>query len=136
VVVLACALAAGLGLAACTSARNTLGRPVDACYQALPVAAAAVHHQGRFSGVVLLGRHALAASRPIGAVVTAAGGPRPASVCAVAFHGQFRASDVAQPVSGSAPTGHWALVLVALPSQRLIGTAIGPHPPWSLRALF
>jgi hypothetical protein len=122
-------LAAAGGLAGCTSARNTLGTPVNACYQALPVAAAAVHHRGHFAGVVLLGRRALRSDRRVGAVLTDIGGSLPRSVCVVSFHGRFAAGDVERPIGTSVANGRWALVLVALPSKDLVGTVVSRRPP-------
>ncbi len=129
-------LAAGIGVASCTSARNTLGPPVGACYRALPVAAAAVHHQGRFAGVRLVSRHELAPEQPIGRLLATAGAATPRSACVVAFRGRFTAADVTDATPGSATTGRWATVVVTMPADQVVATVVEPRPPSSFTDLF
>lgn len=129
------AAAAAVALSGCTSARNALGTPVDTCYRALPVAARAVHHRGSFSGVLLLGRGALAPADSLGALVARRGGPSVRSVCVVVFHGSYDRGDVRDPADTAAGTRRWGVVLVSTPANRLLGTVLVAKPPFNLRDL-
>ncbi len=121
----------GATLSACTSARNTMATPVSACYRALPVAATAVHHRGRFAGVRLVDARALAARPGLAQVVAGHGTASLRSVCVVVFRGSYRPSAV-DAVAGAPSTAArpYAAVLVALPGDRLLGTVLLTRPPW------
>lgn len=132
--VLAAAITGGGALAGCTSARNTLATPVSGCFRALPVAAAAVHHQGSFAGVRLVGARVLRSSPVLAPVVSAPGSQPAASVCVVAFRGSFASSgsNRVDALVGPMPTGtsRYALVLVAMPGDRLLGTVLVDRSLW------
>lgn len=129
------ALAAVAGLAACTSARNGLGTPVDACYRALPVAAGAVGHQGRFAGVVLMGERALHRSTAFAEEVQRRGGPSVHAACVVAFRGGFSTGSVRDAVVAGQGPLRWAVVVVSSPGNRVIVTVLSARPPLGLADL-
>lgn len=133
------ALAAGLmaaaGLAACTSARNGLGTPVDACYRALPVAAGAVGHQGRFAGVVLVGDHLLKGDTAFAQEVRRRGGPSLHAACVVGFRGHFGAGAVHGAVVAGPGPSRWAVVVVSSPGNHLVVTVLTSRPPFDLAEL-
>ena len=101
--VVAALLAAALALPACTP-RNSLGTGSTACIQAIPVAAAEVHHKGRPEGV----RTARAASLAQRIPEVAPLGKQ--TVCLVAFSDDFRPGDVTHAKVQRA--GRYALVVV------------------------
>ena len=127
----AAVLAAAAGLGGCTSARNTLATPVSACYRALPVAANAVHHRGKFAGVRLVDARSLASRPGLARIVAEQGGGPVRAVCVVVFHGSFDAAAVdvgaAGPSTGTRP---YAVVMVAIPDDRFLGTVLAERPPW------
>jgi hypothetical protein len=90
-------------LASCTP-RNSLGTGSTACIQAIPVAAAEVHHKGRPEGV----RTARAASLAQRIPEVAPLGKQ--TVCLVAFSDDFRPGDVTHAKVQRA--GRYALVVV------------------------
>jgi hypothetical protein len=100
IVLLAAAVAS---LASCTP-RNSLGTGSTACIQAIPVAAAEVHHKGRPEGV----RTARAASLAQRIPEVAPLGKQ--TVCLVAFSDDFRPGDVTHAKVQRA--GRYALVVV------------------------
>jgi len=127
-----------IALSGCTAARNALGTPVSSCFHALPVAADAVQHHGRFAGVRLVSITDLSRHRRLSslAAVVAARAGTDRSVCVVTFRGSFTGGDVADPIAAPAgATRSYALVVVATPADRLLGTALVAKPPWTLRDL-
>ena len=126
-------LCAPVVLAGCTAARNTLGTRVGVCYHALPVAAAAVHHRGKFAGVRLVGAGDLRALGRLGDMVRGSALP---SLCVVGFRGSFTSAQVVDPV-GAAVTAPrpYAVVVVTAPGDRLVGTAVLRRLPLALRDL-
>lgn len=109
-------------LAGCTSARNGLGTSDSSCYGALPAATKAAGSPSRLLGVHLFKvadlRHQ---NRKLLTELTA-GESSTADVCAVAFSGHFTAHSVRKPHGRT--VGHVAIVVLARPSNRLLGTAV------------
>jgi acyl dehydratase len=132
---LGAALVAAAGLAACTSARNGLGTPVDACYRALPVAAAAVGHQGRFAGVVLAGDRLLHGDTAFAQEVQRRGGPSVHAACVVGFRGHFAVASVHDAVVAGHGPLRWAIAVVSSPGNDLIVTVLTSRPPFDLAEL-
>jgi hypothetical protein len=95
--------AAVLALASCTP-RNSLGTGSTACIQAIPVAAAEVHHKGRPEGVRTVSAASLAKRIPEVAPL----GKQ--TVCVVAFSDDFKPGDVTHAKVQRA--GRYALVVV------------------------
>lgn len=126
-------MCAPVALAGCTAARNALGPRVGTCYHALPVAAAAVHHRGKFSGVRLLRAGDLRAWRRLDEMVQ---GTKLPSLCVVGFRGSFTSAQVVDPV-GAAVTAPrpYAVVVVNAAGDHLLGTALLRRLPLPLRDL-
>jgi hypothetical protein len=126
----ALAVLASVVLTACTSVRDDLGTSDSGCYVALPVATAAVGHQGHLRGVRLVDVSALRghASRLYRAA-TSVPGPKIEHVCLVAYTGHFDADTVTQPIGQ--PQGVLAVVEVEYPDNRLVATLLIAHPPLS-----
>jgi hypothetical protein len=122
------AVLASVALTACTSVRNDLGTSSSGCYIALPVATAAVGHQGHLRGVRLVGVSSLRsyASRLYRAA-TSAPGPKIEHVCLVAYTGHFDADAVSRPIGQ--PQGQLAVVEIEYPDNHLLATLIVAHPP-------
>lgn len=83
----------------CTSAHNSLGTGSSPCFSALPVAEAAVHHQGSLLGVRRLPVHKLGHHRAhqLGPVTPGE------LVCVAAFRGEYQPGSVdheERPVAG------------------------------------
>lgn len=122
------ALAAGILLAGCTSARNGLGTTQSDCYVAIPAATRAVHGRGHLQGVQLEPVSALRDHAPrLYRAATTAPKPPVARVCLVAFTGRFRAADLAEHLGDA--TGRLAVVELAYPGNRLLATLLVAHPP-------
>lgn len=128
---MACCLIAvcllGSALAGCTTVRSDLGTTDSSCYLALPAASRAVRAEGRLVGVHLftLGRLRELAPRLSRRLVVPH--PPPREVCAIEFTGTFTAESVVMPVGRR--SGHLAVVVLASPSNRLLGTVLLQHPP-------
>jgi hypothetical protein len=117
-----------LGLAAgCTASRNVLGTGDSACFQAIPVAEQAVHHHGKFVGV-----HRVTTDRLHKRLPEVARHPHKA-VCVVAYRGNFHSDEVRMAKPGR--TGHYAVVVVSSPGNRLLRTYVLPKLPLSFRHL-
>ena len=118
-------------VASCASPRAVLNTSQSSCYRAIPAAADAVSHQGRFAG---LRRISVGANQavPLGAglglprrtttttVLPATGQATPTSVssqpraaCMVAFRGTFEPVKIPL-LRGLNRTGHYAVVVVGL----------------------
>jgi hypothetical protein len=126
---------AGALCGACTSPRNALGTNASPCYQALPVAAAAVHHRGTLQGVRLVDVERLPENDRLRAVLSKGGGSTIKTVCAFSYRGSYRLDQVQrplgrQPTGGSAP---YAVVLVSMPHNALLATFVLAHQPFRFR---
>ena len=136
----ALAVLGGLGLPACTSPRNALGDATGRCYEALPVARAALHGAGRFAGARYLTVDALTRSlsemHPRVVDVPARPASGRSAVCVVAYAGRFDASRVERGWAVDARTGRFALVVVAAPSGRLLATLVLETVPLRFGGLF
>jgi len=130
VVVLALGAAAGC-------ARNTLGTTSSPCFQALALAKDAVHDRGSFVGVRLVSAAELAKLRRLDGVV-AKRSPTPVhNVCLVGYSGSFRSDQVTLP-AGRVPAsgvGHFAVVVVSNPQNRLLATLVLAREPVRFRHL-
>lgn len=129
VVLLVVALVVTLG--GCTAARNTLGTNSSPCFDALAVAETAVHHHGSFAGVRLISLASFGRAVHLGADILADAGPGVHDVCAVSYRGTFTVGKVARPL-GPPPkggVGHYAVVVVAKPQNRLVGTVVRLKEP-------
>jgi len=127
-------MAVAAASSACTSARNTLGTNSSPCYTAIPVAANAVHHRGRFLGVRLLSARQASTRRRLDALLDARA-PKVKTVCVVAYGGSYRLSQVKRPFGMPPPsgTGAVAIVVVSSPHNRLIGTVVLRRVPLPFR---
>ncbi|MGP0031489.1 MAG: hypothetical protein ACLPVF_13400 [Acidimicrobiales bacterium] len=125
-VVAGCVLLATVG-AGCTSARSNLGTSDSSCYLALPAAARAVHRQGRLAGVHLYSLGTLRHVAPLVYQAVAPGHATSQRVCVVEFEGRFSESSVADPHGRTA--GRLAVVVTAMPSNRLLGTVLFARTP-------
>lgn len=113
-------------LAGCTSARNTLGTSASPCFDALALAGNAVHHRGTFAGVRLVSFDTVGTDLHMRSKLSALFGPKVHSVCAVSYRGTFGADQVERPL-GPPPAGgigHFAIVIVSKPQNRLLGTIV------------
>jgi hypothetical protein len=129
-------VAASLGFAACTSARNALGPQASPCFRVLAVARAAVNDEGRFAGVRYLSpKDLMAALRamktgPHGRFAIPAELRRERSaVCAVAYRGSYSTGGVA---FGWPPNRHadpLAVVVVRVRDVRVLVTFVLRKPP-------
>jgi hypothetical protein len=121
--------AAALG--GCASARNELGTAESHCYIALPAAESAVHHRGVLHGVRLLTVTSLTSLKPRASLLYRAAkdapGPKVTQVCLFAFGGDFKASDVEDPIGRNA--GHLAVVELSYPGKRLLATLVARRVP-------
>lgn len=108
--------------AGCTSARSNLGTSDSSCYLALPSAVKAVGSHARLIGVHLftlgkLKREAPRLQREFSPQLRSG-----EKVCVLAFSGQFTPSSVSK--GRGLPSGTVAVVVVATPSNRLLGTVV------------
>jgi len=95
---------------------------------ALPAADGAVHGTGRLVGVRLVTVDALRTDAPHAFATATSAGARPSDrVCLVAYEGRFAASGVQRPTGRS--SGRFAVVVVAYPGARLLGTVIFRRVP-------
>jgi hypothetical protein len=127
---------ASLGIAACTSPRNTLGPEESPCFRVLAVARAAVDNTGHFAGVRYLSPSDLAAALRdmktgprLRFAIPAALRHERAAVCAVAYRGSFSTNGVAL---GWPPDRHeepLAIVVVRLRDLRVLITFVLPKAP-------
>jgi hypothetical protein len=128
-------LVAGAALGACTSPRDALGTNASPCYQALPVAAAAVHHRGAFQGVRLIDAQHLGRNDQLRAVLSVRAGHPIRSVCAFSYRGAYTLDQVERPL-GFPPAespAPYAVVLVATPQNTLLATFVLEHQPFRFR---
>lgn len=124
-------LVIGATLFGCTSARDTLGTNASPCYEALVIAANAVHHTGSFAGVHLLSFTKIGSDAHIQSVLSARAGSTVHDVCVVSYKGTFRVDHVERPL-GQPPAdgvGHYAIVIVSKPQNHLLGTVVRATQP-------
>jgi hypothetical protein len=117
VVILSAWLASG-----CTSARANLGTTASSCYLALPAATQATGTHAKFLGVQLFSLNGLKKEAPKLYARIAAQPTTRQQVCVFAFSGQFTQATVSHP--RGRPSGPVAVVVLARPSNRLLGTII------------
>jgi hypothetical protein len=129
--VLPALLLAGSLLAACSSARDSLGTSDESCYLALPTAKDAVgmpaHTHPHLEGVRRFTVADLKAPAPhlYAKLKDELSGKQ--AVCLVAYTGHFDASTVSKAFGRS--SGSLAVVAVTTPGNKLIGTLILAHLP-------
>lgn len=123
--VAALAAGGGLGLAGCSAVRNDLGTSSSSCYEALPMASAAVHHRGHLHGVRLVSAASLRTRAPSLYEVAATEGQK--SVCLVAFTGEFTRPAVRRPAGQV--EGDLAVVELGYPDGRLLRTLLITRQP-------
>jgi len=114
-------------LAGCSTARNDLGTSDNSCYLALPSASNAVGGHGRLLGVDLLTSTALRQQAPRLFTALATQRVSPKRVCVIAFVGHFNKTMVSDPLGRS--SGRVAVVVLATPSNQLLGTVIFTRAP-------
>jgi hypothetical protein len=121
----------------CTAARDTLGTNSSPCFHALAKSADAVDDRGVFSGVRLVSASTLAKVPHVEAVLKARSSTPLHNVCAVAYRGNFRLSQVSKP-AGKVPksgVGHFAIVVVSTPQNDLLATFVLEKEPVQFRHL-
>jgi len=129
---------AGATLGACTSPRDALGTNASPCFQALPIAAGAVHHRGTLQGVRLIDVNRLGAQDRLRAVLTvpavAAGHPI-RTLCAFSYRGSYTSDQVERPLDGqpSGTVAPYAVVLVSTPQNTLLATFVLAREPLRFR---
>lgn len=131
----ALALLGALLGAGCTSARNTLGTSSSPCFRAVAVATDAVEDRGALAGVRLLGARDLEKRPRLRDALATRAGHAVKNVCAVAFTGQYRTTDVHDPI-GHGPgggVGTIAVALVSYPQDHLLGTLVLKSVPLPFR---
>jgi hypothetical protein len=129
-----------LGLSAltgCTSARDTLGTNSSPCFSALALAKDAVHGHGMFAGVRLVSESSLVKLHHVDAVIKQRSTTRLRNVCLVAYRGDFRPSQVMR-AAGKVPAsgvGHFAVVVISTPQNKLLATFVLEKEPVRFRHL-
>ena len=126
-----------LTVAGCTSARDTLGTNSSPCFKALALSADAVHDRGKFAGVRLLSASTIKKIPRVDDVLSRRSSTRLHNVCAVAYSGTFRPSQVKRP-AGRVPAsgvGHFAIVVVSTPQNVLLATFVLEKEPVRFRHL-
>jgi hypothetical protein len=110
--VLAGILAVAVAASSCTTNRNALGTGASPCYQAIPVAARAVHGHGRFVGVRRV------PARTVRAWLGERGAARRRTFCLVAYRDEYEPGSV----EGAPPaaSGPYAVLVVSSPGDHLV----------------
>jgi hypothetical protein len=124
-------------LSGCTAARDTLGTNSSPCFHALALAADAVHDRGVFAGVRLVSYSSLAKLHRMDPVIKARSSTPLENLCLVAYGGDFRLSQVRRP-AGKMPrsgVGHFAIVVVSTPQNKLLATFVLEKEPVRFRHL-
>ena len=128
-------VAGGAVLGACTSPRNALGTTANQCYQALPVAADAVHERGSLQGVMIIDARKLSPTSRLRSVLAVQANSPVRTVCAFSYRGVYRTDQVERPL-GRGPagsTGTYAVVMVSSPQNQLLATFVLDHQPLRFR---
>ena len=124
-------------LAGCTAARDTLGTNSSPCFHALALAADAVHDRGKFAGVRLVSEAALSKTHHLQSVLKMRSTTPLHNVCLVAYNGEYRPSQVMK-AAGKVPSsgvGHFAIVAVSSPQNKLLATFVLGKEPVRFRHL-
>jgi hypothetical protein len=118
-------------VAGCTTPRDALGTNASPCFRALPVAADAVGERGALQGVRLLSSATLAHEPRLRSVLSARAGAPVGSVCVFAYRGRYTQQDVQKPlgVPPASGVGSYAVAVVSMPANRLIGTFVLESEP-------
>jgi hypothetical protein len=124
-------------LSGCTSARDTLGTNSSPCYRALAIAEDAVHNRGSFAGVRLVPATQLKKVRDVEGVLDKRSTTPLHNVCVVDYRGAFRLDQVQRPAGLGPATGvgHFAIVVVSNPQNRLLATFVLEREPVRFRHL-
>jgi hypothetical protein len=135
--VVAVASVSSLGLAGCTAARNALGTNSSPCYLALPVAKDAVYGRGTFGGVRLVTPMDLAKDHRVPADLEARAKGKLKDLCVVEYRGSYNVDQVKEPLGRPPPSGvgHYAIVVVARDTNKLLGTFVRATLPVRFRHL-
>ena len=126
-----------LGAAAAGCARNTLGTTSSPCFRALPLGEDAVHDRGSFVGVRLVSAAKLTKLRRLDGLLARRSRTPVHNVCLVGYSGSFRPDQVMLP-AGQVPAsgvGHFAVVVVSNPQNRLLATLVLAREPVRFRHL-
>lgn len=134
----AVALAAALvsaGVTGCGVAYPRLSNhSVSDCWQAVPVAHAAVHD----SRATVIGVHRVPVDSVVGELSSSARatlvGDNDTAVCAVALHGDFASGQVSLATAGE--SGHYAIVLVSARRLRVLASVVVNDLPNALGRRF
>lgn len=124
--VMMCALSAAV-LTGCQSAPRLTNGSVSVCYRAIPVGRTAVHDKG----AELIGVHRIPVDK-VRSLLPASAQTQLAveddtTVCAMSFHGTFRAGQVEMAQAGQ--SGDYALVLVSSKHLHLVTSVVLNHLP-------
>jgi hypothetical protein len=135
-VAIAALMATGV-LGGCAADRAALGTNSSPCYRALAVAEDAVHSRGTFAGVRLVGTSSLRHLPHLEQILEERMPTRLTTVCLVAYRGEFRPIQVERPAGPVPPggVGHFAVVVVSTPQNRLIATVLLEREPVRFRHL-
>ena len=130
VVVAVLLMLVGATLTGCTAARNALGTNASPCFDSLAIADDAVHDHGTFAGVRQLSLTQFSADVQLQSVL-APFGRTVHDVCVVSYRGTFHVDQVEHPLGLPPPggVGHFAIVVVAKPQNRLVGTVVRSTQP-------
>ena len=133
--ILGSALVAATALSGCVTARNALGTSSSPCFKAVPVASDAVHDDGTLAGIRLFSGSQIDRYLHLRQVLEQSAGGPVTQVCVASFHGQYSSSDVSKPFGRAATggTGKVAVVFVAYPTNKLLGTIVLSREPLPLR---
>ncbi len=125
------------GLSGCTAGARHPRDQLEPCFHALAIAADAVHDHGVFAGVRLVSASSLAKIHRVEAVAKARSTTPLHNVCLVAYRGDFRLTDVARPAGLKPPSGlgHFAVVVVSTPQNKLLATFVLQKEPVRFRHL-
>jgi hypothetical protein len=103
-----------------------LGTNASPCFEALAIAADAVHDRGTFAGVRPVSFSLIGADLRLRAELSAVAGKTVHNVCAVSYRGVYKVGQVERPL-GPPPVGsvgRYAIVIVSEPQNRLLGTVV------------
>jgi hypothetical protein len=117
--------------AGCSHAPGVSNGSVSVCYRAIPVGRAAVHD----TKAALIGVHRIPVDQVRSRLPAAAQSELAAeddtAVCAMSFHGAFKAGQVDQADPGA--SGQYALVLVSSKKLHLVASLVLPELPPAFR---